>query len=184
MSRQLAGMAQRQLGLTKVLKHVERGPRRSTLFYWMVEHHDRLIRSWPSHGVVWSELSREFDALGLTDRNGRKPSVKCSRQTWERARTAVQKHRAREAAQSAKSNAGPSPKSELPPMRSGTTAFWPPAQARQPMPLPSPPVSGPAGQSGVETEAEADARAEANIQRIKNTIYERAGRAPPKGVKS
>ena len=67
-------MAKTQPGLTDVLKEIGRGPGRSTLFYYLVEHHDQLIREWAGSSIRWASLVARFESLGLTDRDGKTPT--------------------------------------------------------------------------------------------------------------
>ncbi len=64
--------------------------RRSTLYAWMMEHHDEFAR------VVeeavrpnWEALAKEFGQNGLTDGDDKAPTETGTRHTWWRVRKAV-----------------------------------------------------------------------------------------------
>jgi hypothetical protein len=80
----------KRTALKAVLKLVERGPGHSTLFYWMLDNHDALLRVWPRSSIRWSVLCDEFAELGLTDINGKPASEETARITWWRVRKAAQ----------------------------------------------------------------------------------------------
>jgi len=154
-----------QNSLKSVLKLVERGGGRSTLFYWMVDHHDQLMSAWSTQSVRWAPLCARFQELELTDGKGAPPSVHCAMVTWRKVRRAVQKARTEMA--SAKKSPARAPAQRL----ARSTATPPPAP-------PSCPPS-PGADPAAETEAEAEARAEANIEHMLRTVAERSGRARP-----
>jgi hypothetical protein len=170
-------MSRQREAIRAILKLVERGPARSLLFYWMIENHDRLIAAWPSNCVRWAGLCAEFQARGLTDRNGNPASIRTAKETWVRARKAVEKARAKQAAAIA-ARALPVAKEDR-----RTAAARTPSGRRigTPTPPPTPPPipPSPGGSPAAETEAEAEARAEANIERMLRIVAERSGRARP-----
>ena len=162
-----------------VLKQLERGQGRSSLFHWMVQHHGQLTRRpWPSHALRWKDLAEALADLGLLDRTGKPASAETARQTWLRARKAVQcanetlaceaAAKAARQAQSARFMAA-APNQALPPVQ---------RQAVNHSTNPSGPGTSGPGPLGDETEAEA--RAEAEINRLRRTIAERAWLIPPK----
>jgi len=69
-------------GLETVLNCVMQRPRHSALFYWMLEHHDRLIDAWSGKHVRWAAACAQFAIMGLTDIKGNPPSVPVARHTW------------------------------------------------------------------------------------------------------
>ena len=83
-------MTKKRADLKAVLKIVERGPGRSTLFYWMLDNHDDLLRVWPGRSIRWAALCAKFDALGLTDTNGKPAKEVTARITWWRVRKEAQ----------------------------------------------------------------------------------------------
>ena len=174
-------MARKSAGVRLVLKRLERGQGRSSLFHWMVEHHGQLTRRpWQSRALRWKDLAEALADLGLLDRTGNPASAETARQTWLRARKAVQRADetlACEAAAKAARQAQParfmaaSPNQALPPVQ---------RQAVNHSTNPSGPEPLAPGPLGDETEAEADARAEAEINRLRRTIAERAWLIPPR----
>ena len=72
---------------------IERGPRHSTLYYWLLDHHDELARAAEAGPIHWAPLCARFASLGLTDQNGAAASPATARQTWLRVRQAVQRAR-------------------------------------------------------------------------------------------
>lgn len=157
---------------------IERGPGRSTLFYWMVDNHEELSGAALAKPIRWAHLCNTVHALGLTDTEGNPPSPAMARKTWYRARLVVRRQ------QSARQALASAPVVRmLPPTHSQSPAGWQPAYATprsspQPQPLPPP------ADTTAETEAEAEARADANIARIQRHIDEAAGRIPPRGTNS
>jgi len=83
-------VTKKRADLKAVLKIVERGPGRSTLFYWMLDNHDDLLRVWPGRSIRWAALCAKFDALGLTDTNGKPAKEDTARITWWRVRKEAQ----------------------------------------------------------------------------------------------
>ena len=81
-------------GLDAVLNAIQRPPSRSSLFYWMVENHDRMIEGWSERVVRWAVLCAQFEALGLTDQRGNPASVSTAKHTWASARKVVQEAKA------------------------------------------------------------------------------------------
>jgi hypothetical protein len=86
-------------GLRAVLREISQSPERSTLFWWMVEHHRHLIASSKGRRLFWEPLSIVFNELGLTDINGNPAKPNAARQTWLRARKFVAMEEQRRAAE-------------------------------------------------------------------------------------
>ena len=83
-------------GVERVLaRNAKPGGKRSPLYRWMRKHHDRLIAEFDEHGTNWRELVKGFAEIGLTDRNGRPPTLRGAQQTWYRVRRDVAADRAR-----------------------------------------------------------------------------------------
>jgi hypothetical protein len=76
-------------GLRAVLSKISQSSERSTLFWWMVEHHRELKASSSGRRLQWEPLSIVFNELGLTDVNGNPAKPSTARQTWLRARRFV-----------------------------------------------------------------------------------------------
>ena len=60
-------MSKSPAGLAAVLQAITRGPQRSSLFYWLYDHHDALVEAVAGRPIRWAPLCREFADLGLTD---------------------------------------------------------------------------------------------------------------------
>lgn len=168
-------MAKTQSGLSDVLNAIGRGPGRSTLFYYLVEHHDQLTREWAGSSIRWASLVARFKALGLTDRDGKTPTEQGARQTWRRARKAVQRSRLYQMTGVLK----PSNRSgAAAPTRSNATApavAFPASQAGQ-RAIPPPTTDSSLGippRDGGPVSREA---AQAKIAAFRKTLDERSGR--------
>ena len=70
---------------------IERPEWRSPLFWWMIEHHDRLLqsRSKIRRGVTWSRFCADLAAQGITLADGRAVKPATARITWQRVRKEV-----------------------------------------------------------------------------------------------
>ena len=93
--RQPRAMARKQSpnAVRQVAALIERGPVHSTLYYWLLDHHDELARAAGVDPIHWGPLCEQFASLGLTDQNGAVASPATARQTWLRVRKAVQRAR-------------------------------------------------------------------------------------------
>jgi hypothetical protein len=76
-------------GLWAVLREVGQSSERSSLFWWLVEHHRELKAGAVGRRLQWEKLSALFNELGLTDINGNPAKPNTARQTWLRARRFV-----------------------------------------------------------------------------------------------
>ena len=76
-------------GLRAVLREVGQSSERSSLFWWLVEHHRELKARAVGRRLQWEKLSALFNELGLTDINGNPAKPNTARQTWLRARRFV-----------------------------------------------------------------------------------------------
>jgi len=85
-------------GLRAVLREVGQSSERSTLFWWLVEHHRELKAGSMGRRLKWEKLSALFNELGLTDINGNPAKPNTARQTWLRARRFVAEEEQRLAA--------------------------------------------------------------------------------------
>ncbi len=86
-------MGKCRTGLDDVLKNIVEGPQRSTLFYWLVEHHDEIAQAAAGRSIRWEPLRVRFAELGLTDGDGKPATAETSRLTWFKVRKEVLKHR-------------------------------------------------------------------------------------------
>jgi hypothetical protein len=59
-----------------IFKIVARPSKRSPLFIWMFENHDRVLSSSPkvNDGLCWAKLCAEFEQQGLPKRANKEPS--------------------------------------------------------------------------------------------------------------
>lgn len=78
---------------------VARNRLRSSLFRWMVKHHDNIVERWDGDKIDWVTFCVELTELGLADLTGKPASEKTARQTWFRARKVVAEKRAKAASQ-------------------------------------------------------------------------------------
>ena len=89
-------MSKSPAGLAAVLQAITRGPQRSSLFYWLYDHHDAVIEAVADRPIRWAPLCREFADLGLTDRTGKPASPAIARKTWHSVRREVARQRGRQ----------------------------------------------------------------------------------------
>jgi hypothetical protein len=78
-----------------ILKAIARGEDRSSLFWWMVEHHDEILAAAEGRRIQWGTFCAEATRLGLTDTKGKPPTTRNARETWRQARRAVEEARER-----------------------------------------------------------------------------------------
>jgi hypothetical protein len=110
-----------------ILKAIARGEDRSSLFWWMVEHHDEILAAAEGRRIQWGTFCTEATRLGLTDTKGKPPTTRNARETWRQARRAVEEARERAMA---KPRAG-RPGSKYP---SRISPDWRPRVVEQPRP--------------------------------------------------
>ena len=79
--------------LKAIVGELARSSERSSLFWWMVEHHDALAGASGGRRIRWQPLCQKFAALGLTDGTGKPANEKTAGETWLRARTEVARQR-------------------------------------------------------------------------------------------
>jgi len=70
----------------RIFESIAQPSNRSSLFWWMVEHHDDMVSSRAGRRMNWKALCARFADLGLTDVTGKPANLRSARQTWERAR--------------------------------------------------------------------------------------------------
>jgi len=90
-------MKTKRAGTRAVLQKLGQSADHSTLFHWMVEHHDSMVASANGGRIRWTDLCVTFTQLGLKTREGEPPDERNSRQTWYRVRKVVAEKRARTA---------------------------------------------------------------------------------------
>jgi hypothetical protein len=83
-------MSRNRKGLRAVLREITQSADRSSLFWWMVEHHDELKTTASGRRLQWAALCTRFAELSLTDINGKPASPRTARETWLRARRAAE----------------------------------------------------------------------------------------------
>jgi hypothetical protein len=102
----LSVMARRTRTLQAILEEVARGGDRSSLFWFLVTHHDELLRQAEGKRLRWDALCERFAQHGLTDARGETATTKTARQTWLRARKAVAEAKKRKQASDANRRPG------------------------------------------------------------------------------
>jgi hypothetical protein len=72
---------------------------RSSLYRWLAENHDGIAEAAGRGQVLgWSELARDFAALGLLDGSGKPPSPQSARKIWSRVKAHIAEALAEKAA--------------------------------------------------------------------------------------
>jgi hypothetical protein len=128
-------MARRTQTLQAILEEVARGGERSSLFWFLVKHHDELLRQAEGKRLRWHALCERFAQHGLTDARGEVATTKTARQTWLRARKAVAEAKKRKQASDAARRPGDVFPSRISPDRQPTVVPPRPAvSAQQPAP--------------------------------------------------
>lgn len=122
-------MRTKRAGVNAVLTQIEQSADRSTLFYWMVEHHDEMLAKAKGRKLRWVELCVSFKALGLTNQQGEPATEPAARQTWYRARKLVAIERSQVAAFAA-TGIGPRHLIASVPSRLRAPSSWRPEQAQ------------------------------------------------------
>jgi hypothetical protein len=84
-------MARPNRELKSVLHVLECSEERSTLFWWMLDHHDELVAVAAGSRLRWRQLCEGFAALGLKDGKGNVPSREAARRTWLHVREVMAK---------------------------------------------------------------------------------------------
>ncbi len=79
-------MSKSKRQLKVVLPALERSDERSSLFWWMLEHHDEMLAAASGHRPRWAQLCVTFAALSLRDGQGNLPSPEAARRTWRNVR--------------------------------------------------------------------------------------------------
>jgi hypothetical protein len=122
-------MSRRHRDTKAILRTIERSEQRSSLFWWMVEHHDELVNASEGRRIIWATFCAEAVKRGLRDTRGEVPSERNARETWRQARIAVAEARGAEAAKPA-ARPGAIYPSRIP-------KDWKPEAFRQPAPVPA-----------------------------------------------
>ena len=69
-----------------ILAQVERPYERSSLFEWLMTHHDEMVAAAGGRRIEWSRLCAEFAKEGLTGADGKPVNAATARKTWQRVR--------------------------------------------------------------------------------------------------
>ena len=163
----LSAMTDDSRRTSHILDAVGRPSTRSPLFWWMVEHHDRILARAVGGRLAWGELCALFAGAGLLDATGKPASARTARETWRQARLAVRRGAEWEAARAAERAKVSIPPARRKPgsvpayvMPAGTpTAPAPAPRSTVPVPFPAPPT--PLAEGEEEDTPEERARIEA-----------------------
>ena len=160
-------------GLKSLVKTVRRGPERSALYHYLFEHHDRFKRASEGSRIPWSDL-----AAGLGREVGERVTEATARHTWTRVRAAVEKKRkAKAEAEAARKLREPSSMPSRFPPDLRPVEYTRPAAVPPPPSLPKP--AEPNAPASPTDRTPAEARADAQIERMRRIIAERSGRKYP-----
>ena len=163
-------MTRKRPGLPAILEHLKQGPERSSLFWWLHEHHDELMAASAGRRIRWEQIAERLADLGLSDRTGKAASAASARQTWLRVRKLV----ARET--EPRGSAGSKLAGVIPPAQpSRLPTTWRPVEVD----LNAAPPRLPRRISiDDETDEQRSRRGQASILRLKKTLAQRSGRNP------
>jgi len=172
-------MKTKRTGVRALLKQVRQRPDRSSLFHWMVQHHDQMLAEADGGKLIWPELCVTFASLGLTNQKGEPANEPTARKTWERARKEVAEKRIRTARTAM---TGPAPRSLMPSASSrarvpiettrSSSSTAPTTSTPSTIPLPTARSDTPAGAGG----SISDEQVAAKKARLMRTLAERSGR--------
>lgn len=170
-------MKTKRAGVKAILTQLGQSADRSTLFHWMVDHHNELLANAKGRKMNWVELCVSFGTLGLTNQQGEIATERTARETWYRARKEVARLRtyaARQAAadfsgRSLMPSAAPAGRQPTPVLQSTTSL----ASAAKPQPnTPHPIGDTMRGVEGPVSEGVAKAR----LAELRRTLEKRSGR--------
>ena len=150
-------MSKRSPTCKAILDEFARGSERSSLFWWLAEHHDEIIEQADGKRMRWEPLCALFAAHGLTDVRGHPASPRTARETWLQVRRVVKKAKDRKEMRDAAAPPGLTPPSRISP-------DWHPRDVP-----PLQPAASPRGKDGPPNP-------EAVIARLRKTVNERSGR--------
>ena len=124
-----------------ILRLVVRSDQRSSLFWWLFEHHDELRQAEAESGlgIPWRRLCGEFATLGLTVAGGGPVTRENAAQTWQRVRKEKKRVEERRALELAEREArcAADPRRNMP-SRFPKGEYGPPLSSVQPGPGPAP----------------------------------------------
>ena len=172
-------MKTKRSGTRAVLRKLDQSADHSTLFHWMVEHHDNMVARANGGRMRWTDLCVTFASLGLTTREGEPPDEMNARQTWYRVRKDVAQKRANAtraaltglAPRSLMPSASPRARTPIENTRSPSSAA-PAINTPSTIPLPKAGSDTPTGAGGLIS----DEQVAAKKARMMRTLAERSGR--------
>ena len=107
--------------ISSILRKV-REANQTPLYKWMATNHAKMAAAAARGRVtVWTDLVRDFEALGLLDGHGKPPSVQSARKTWGRVKDDVEKAR-QEACRAARLSPPSRQRADWQPPSTGTPA--------------------------------------------------------------
>lgn len=160
-------MAKSKRELRVVLPALENTEERSSLFWWVLKHHDAMLRAAGGRRIRWKPLCEKFTRLGLRDGAGNPPSTEAARRTWRHVRAVATKA------------------AQVPPQRSRAWGYpsripadWRPQEVTPKPPDAGLPVALPAPATAADPSAELVEPYDPikNIARLHRLIAERSGR--------
>jgi hypothetical protein len=82
-------MSSTNLRLARAARASSESPLRSSLFHWLVRHHELITCSLTGRRVNWQPLRAAAEEAGVTDHRGRAPTDRVIRDTWRKVRRHV-----------------------------------------------------------------------------------------------
>lgn len=70
----------------RILETIAKPSNRSSLFWWMLEHHDEVVQAASGGRLNWKQICLEVTAIGLTNVSGGRVTEATARKTWFRVR--------------------------------------------------------------------------------------------------
>jgi hypothetical protein len=87
-------MARKRKGVGAIMAKAAAGAGRSLLFRWMYENYEGLTAAASGKRFGWRSLCEEFARAGLTDSEGKAPTILTAKKTWQRVQREAEKRRA------------------------------------------------------------------------------------------
>jgi hypothetical protein len=72
--------------VSRVFEHIAKPGDRSSLFWWMLEHHDEIVAAKAGRRIRWKQFCADVTALGIGDTRGKPVSERNARETWWQVR--------------------------------------------------------------------------------------------------
>lgn len=155
-------MSKRRTGLKAIIRAIDHSPDRSSLFWWLFDHHDEIRHPASGKRITWAPVVAQVAALGLTDRDGKPATPGTVRLTWYRVRQEVARRRAAQLT-------GMNPARHQP---SRAPADWQPPVARYPPQM----RPGSAGQAATPTPSSAQSKPSVSGAAPEEDSWDRAWR--------